>query len=86
MKVIKITALWCSACIIMNKIWNEIIKEKNIETIALDYDMDEEEAMKYNPGEVLPVFVFLKDGQEVERLRGEHSKEELLNIIEKLGD
>ena len=42
MKVIKITALWCSGCLIMNNVWNEVLKKKNIETISLDYDMDEE--------------------------------------------
>ena len=86
MKVIKITALWCSACIIMNKIWNEIVNEKNIETVSLDMDMDEEEVVKYNPGDILPVFIFYKGEQEITRIKGEHSKEEILDIIEKMGD
>ena len=46
MKVIKITAVWCGTCLIMNKTWNKVLKEKNIETISLDYDMDEEEVQK----------------------------------------
>ena len=39
--------------------------------------MDEEEVEKYNPGKVLPVFIFLKDDKEIDRLVGEVSYEEL---------
>ena len=28
MKVIKITAVWCSGCIVMNKVWNEVLERK----------------------------------------------------------
>ena len=52
MKVVKINAIWCSGCLIMNKVWNNILKKYNIETIELDYDMDEEEVEKYNPGKI----------------------------------
>lgn len=86
MKVIKITAIWCSACLVMNKVWNSILEKKNIETISLDLDMDEEEANKFSPGEVLPVFIFMKDNKEIKRVVGEHTEEELLKIIEEIGD
>lgn len=86
MKVIKITAIWCSACLVMNKVWNSILKKKNIETVSLDLDMDEEEANKFSPGEVLPVFIFMKDDNEIKRVIGEHTEEELLEIIEEIGD
>lgn len=34
MKIIKIGAMWCPACIIMNKFWNKVKEEfKNIEFI-----------------------------------------------------
>ena len=42
MKIVKISAIWCGACLIMNKVWNKL-KDKDIELIELDYDMDEEE-------------------------------------------
>lgn len=86
MKVIKITAIWCSACLVMNKVWNSILEKKNIETISLDLDMDEDEANKFSPGEVLPVFIFMKDNNEIKRVVGEHTEEELLEIIEEIGD
>lgn len=85
MKVIKITALWCSGCLIMNKTWNEVVKLRSIETENLDYDMDEEEVIKYNPGNILPVFIFLKGNKEIKRVVGEKSKEEMLQIIDEVG-
>ncbi len=84
MRVIKITAVWCGTCLIMNKTWSKILKEKDIETISLDYDMDEEEVLKYNPGKKLPVFIFEKDNKEIKRVVGEHSYEEMLEIVGEL--
>jgi len=86
MKVVKITAVWCSACLIMNKIWNKVIEKKPIETISLDLDFDEEEANKYTPGEVLPVFIFMDNDREIKRITGEHTEEELIKILEEIGD
>lgn len=85
MKVVKINAIWCSGCLIMNKVWKNILKKYDIETISLDYDMDEEEVLKYNVGSVLPVLIFYKDNNEVRRVIGEKSEEELLKVIEEIG-
>ena len=68
----------------MNKTWNKILKEKNIETVNLDYDMDEEEVIKYNPGKKLPVFIFEKNNEEIKRVVGEHSYEEMIEIVGEL--
>ena len=62
------------------------MKTKEIETINLDYDMDEDEVKKYNVGDVLPVFIFYKDDKEVRRVVGETSEEDLLKIIEEVGE
>ena len=82
MRVIKVSAVWCSACLIMNKIWKEIEKEEKIEVESLDLDMNEEEVEKYNVGEKLPEVIFLDDSDnEIGRLIGEHTKEEILEYI-----
>lgn len=86
MKVVKINAIWCSGCLVMNKRWKNILKEYDIETINLDYDMDEDEVKKYDVGDILPVFVFYKDDIEVFRTVGEKSEEELIKIIEGMKD
>lgn len=85
MKVIKITAIWCSACLVMNKTWKKILEKYNIETIELDLDMNEEEVEKYQPGSTLPVFIFMNGEEEIKRISGEISYQELINIIEELG-
>lgn len=77
MKIVKISAIWCGACLITNKSWNQLKKNYSFDFLELDYDMDEEEVENYNPGKVLPVFIFLKDDKEIDRLVGEVSYEEL---------
>lgn len=82
MKVIRISAIWCNACLVMNNNWNKVLKEKNIETISLDYDTDDID--DYNVGEVLPVFIFYKDDKEVYRFSGEKNYKELIKLVEEL--
>lgn len=82
MKVIKINAVWCSACLVMNNNWNKILKNYDIETISYDYDMDEEEIEKYNVGDILPVFIFYNNDKEIYRFCGEKSYKELVELVE----
>lgn len=84
MRVIKIGATWCSACLIMNKVWNNILKIYNIETLSLDYDIDYDEVQKYSPGDILPVFIFLDDEVEIKRIAGEISEKEFSQQVEKI--
>lgn len=79
MKIVRISAIWCSSCIIMKSRLNEILKDKNIEVVDLDYDTDEIE--EYNVGDILPVIIKLKNNKEIDRLVGEHSKKEIESFI-----
>ena len=83
LRVVKISAIWCNGCLVMNKIWNNILKNKDIETISLDYDIDYDEVKKYNPGNILPIFIFFIDDVEKERVVGEKKESEMLEIVEK---
>ena len=82
MKIVKIGALWCPACLITNKALEKIKKEYDIEIENLDYDFDEEEVSKYNVGDVLPELIFIKDNKEVTRLKGEKSFKEIKGVLE----
>ena len=83
MKVIKVTAVWCGACLIMNKRWKEISTKYNIETESVDVDIDEDVIEKYDIGERLPVFIFFDhDGKELGRLIGEKSTSQIEEFIE----
>lgn len=79
MRIIKIGAMWCPGCLVMKKVWKNILSDyPELNIIELDYDMDGQEVEKYNPGKVLPVAIFMNDNdQELERVIGE-VKEELL--------
>lgn len=82
MKIVKISALWCPACLITNKAINKIKEEyPEIQIVELDYDYDEEEASKYNPGTILPVLIFIENGNEVNRLIGEKNYKEIKEVI-----
>lgn len=84
MKVLKFGAVWCPGCLVMKPRWAEIEKELSwLETEYFDYDESPQEVKKYSIDERLPSFIFLdKTGQEILRLQGEISKDELLKTIE----
>jgi len=82
MKIIKISAVWCPGCIIMQKKWKKIAESNpEIEFEELDFDMDEELVSKFNVGDTLPVAILFKDGIEVSRLIGEKNEEAILKFI-----
>jgi thiol-disulfide isomerase/thioredoxin len=79
MKIIKIGAMWCPACIITNKYWKNLKEKYNdIEFIDYDLDLDDEEVKKYNIGKTLPeIIIFDSNNKEIKRVIGEKSLEEL---------
>ena len=79
MKLIKITAMWCLSCILMNERINNVLENiDNLELIELDYDDDEEQIEKYDIGKTLPVLILLDNkGNEIKRCIGEKTKQEL---------
>ena len=85
MKIIKIGAVWCPGCLVMKKVWKNIMNDyPNLDITDLDYDMDNLEVSKYNAGKVLPIVIFLdKNNNELERLIGEQSEDNLRRIIDK---
>ncbi len=81
-KLIRISAVWCPACLIMRPRMQEIEKKfPNFEHIEYDFDLDEEMIAKYNVGEVLPVFILLDGDKEVTRLVGEKTVAEIENKL-----
>lgn len=81
MKLIRISAIWCTSCILTYKYFNEI-KEKypNLEYEELDYDTDDIE--KYNIGNILPVLLVMNDNYEVARIVGEKNTKEISEVLE----
>ena len=79
MKIVKISSLGCPSCIIMNKVFNQIKNEYSFDYEEYDFDFDDIE--KFNAGKTMPVYIFYKDDKEINRLIGEHTKEEFERII-----
>lgn len=77
MHVVILTAVWCHSCLFMKKTFKAFAANHPEWTFEfLDIDLDEN-AKQYNLGKVLPIVLFHKEGQEVLRLTGEKSLEQL---------
>ena len=85
MKLIKIGAIWCSGCLVMNNVISKALKNFTIDYLEYDIDMDEEEAKKYNPGDVLPVFIVFDGNKEIDRFSGEYSYDEFIAKLKEDG-
>ncbi|XP_073144629.1 thioredoxin H-type-like [Henckelia pumila] len=73
--VIDFTAAWCGPCRFISPIFAEIAK-KTAHVIFLKVDVDElEPVAKEFKVEAMPTFVFLKEGQEVDRVVGAREKD-----------
>ena len=85
MKIIKIGAIWCPGCLVMRKIWKNIIEDyPDLNILELDYDMDSSEVNKYYQDKILPVIIFISEnGKELSRLIGEVSEDTIRSEIDK---
>lgn len=80
MKLVRISSMWCTSCIITYPIWKEIQETyPNLEYEELDYDLDD---VKEQVGDILPVIILKKDNQELTRIIGEKTKKEMIEILE----
>ena len=79
MKLIKISAMWCPACLIMRSRISKL--DIGIEQVEYDYDLDEDIVSQYNVGDILPVFILEEGNKEVGRLIGEKSEEEFKEFL-----
>ncbi len=84
MKIVKINSIACTSCIIMNKIFDRIKEEYDIDTEEYDYDFDEEEVKKFDVGNILPVFIVLDKDKEIGRITGEKTYEKFKEELDKI--
>ena len=83
MKIIKITAMWCPSCLIMNSMIDDIISECNATMESFDFDMDQEKVDEYHVDKILPVLIKVdENGNEIDRIVGEHTSKEIKEFIE----
>ena len=81
-KIVRISAVWCTACLIMHSRYEEVKKLfPNFEYIDYDYDLDEEIIEQYNVGTTLPVLVILDNDKEINRIVGEKTVEQISEVL-----
>ncbi|MBD3250738.1 MAG: thiol reductase thioredoxin [Candidatus Pacebacteria bacterium] len=87
MKVLKIGAEWCAACLTMGPRWAEIEQELPwLETEYVDADENEELLDEYQVKDI-PTFIFLsQDQKELERMSGLVEKDKLVAKVKELKD
>ena len=85
LKIVRISAMWCPACIIMNKFWSNVEKEfSNVEFVTYDLDMDEDVVKDYTQVDILPFLIAFEDGKELKRTVGEKNLEDTMKFIEEV--
>lgn len=82
-KIVVISAVWCPSCLILKKHLKKLKEEFNLEIESLDLDFDEDEVKQYNVGDKLPVIVSKIDNNEIDRLIGEKTYEEIVGFLRK---
>lgn len=84
MRLIKIGAIWCSGCLVMNSVISKTLKNYKIDYVEYDLDMDEE-ASSYEVGDVLPVFIVMDRDREIARFAGEYSYSDFVSQLRNVG-
>lgn len=83
MEIIIISAIWCPSCLMMKPRYKKIFNNyEDINSIFLDYDMDNDSVKEYNVEKILPVCIIKNNNKEVCRLIGEIKEEEIIKKIE----
>lgn len=76
-------AVWCGPCQMQAPIIEELAEELADVTVGkVNVDEEPELAVKFDIGSI-PTLMLFKDGECVNTVRGYHSKEDLLDLIEK---
>lgn len=81
-KILKFSARWCPPCQQMKPIVASASEKTGVPVEDIDIDVDKTAPDKYRVRGI-PTLILQKDGQEVERIVGTKSEEELIEIINK---
>lgn len=83
MKIIRISSIWCSSCIVTHKDFKKLQENyKDFEYIEYDYDEDTEMVEKYQIGKIIPVIIIVDENDhEITRIIGEKKYSEIEEII-----
>lgn len=75
--------MWCPSCLVMRKVWTKFEEAyPDLEITDYDYDLDENIVQEFNVGMILPVLIKMDNNQEVGRIIGEKTLDQLTAFIE----
>lgn len=80
MHIIRISAVWCSSCIVTYQDFLNF-KESHPRFTYEELDYDRDDVQKYKVGSVLPVLLFFRGDKEMYRLEGEYTKKEMEAMV-----
>ena len=80
LKILDFWAPWCSPCLTMSPILEEVEKETGVTIQKINVDEDEEHVIAYGIRNI-PTLIFIKDNEIVDKISGTVSKEILINKI-----
>lgn len=81
MKILKFYANWCSPCKALTKMLNSLNLDSSIQLESIDIEEKYDLADKYQV-KSLPTLVFIKDGQELNRLVGNVTKDQVIDAMQ----
>ncbi len=85
MKIIKVTAMWCMSCLVMQKVYKKAFSGyDNLELIEYDFDDDAEKLIDLNVGQILPLLIIYQNDEEVKRIAGEKSLKQIKEILDNI--
>lgn len=81
-KIVVISAIWCSSCLIIKKNLKKLKEDyPDLVIDTLDYDFDMDIVKNYNVEEILPVIIVTYNDLEISRLIGEHSYQDIVSFL-----
>ncbi len=87
-EILNFTAPWCGACKMIAPIITQLVDEyasnENISFTKINVDEDEEELTKKYNIKSIPVMIFIKNGEAVDRVNGATNKKNLQDKINSL--
>ena len=86
-KVLKFSTVWCGPCKMYDPIVNQVVEHysNNPQVVIEKIDADQQPDLSLEYGvRSVPTTIFLKDGQQVDKLVGAQQKNKLIEKIDSL--
>ena len=80
MEILKFYGTWCAPCKVLSPIVDEVAEEVGVKVTGVNVEEDQQMLDKYGITAV-PTLVFLKAGEETDRLHGVVTKKDIVKCL-----